>query len=63
MSYEPLYHTRAWRPVKPELFLYIVTFRLFLQNKIGKIYQYILKFTRQPGGQSDIVWSYTGLQI
>ena len=23
----------------------------------------ILKFTRQPGGQSDIVWSYTGLQI
>ena len=44
MSYEPLYHTRAWRPVKPELFLYIVTFRLFLQNKVGKIYQYIGAF-------------------
>ena len=23
----------------------------------------ILKFTRQPGGQSEIVWCYTGLQI
>ena len=23
----------------------------------------ILKFTRQPGGQSDMVWRYSGLQI
>ena len=23
----------------------------------------ILKFTQQPGGQSDIVWCYSGLQI
>ena len=23
----------------------------------------ILKFTRQPGGQSDMVWCYSGLQI
>ena len=25
--------------------------------------QNILKFTRQPGGQSDMVWCYSGLQI
>ena len=32
--------------------------------KSGKnIFSYILKFTWQPGGQSDIVWCYSGLQI
>ena len=32
--------------------------------KSGKnIFSYILKFTWQPGGQSDIVWCYFGLQI
>ena len=36
MDYELLHHARAKR-VKPKVFLYIVTFRLFLQNKIGKI--------------------------
>ena len=56
MSYEPLYHTRAWRPVKPELFLYIVTFRLFLQNKVGKIYQYIGAFQLFYSCLSDMKW-------
>ena len=32
--------------------------------KSGKnIFSYILKFTWQPGRQSDIVWCYSGLQI
>ena len=38
--YEPLYHARAWRRVKPEVFLYMFIFRLFLQNKIWNIYPY-----------------------
>ena len=37
MDYELLPHARAWRRVKPKVFFYIVTFRLFLQNKVGKI--------------------------
>ena len=36
-GYEPLYHARARRRVKPEVFSYIVIFRLFLQNEVWKI--------------------------
>ena len=39
---------------KPSLFLIV--------DPRNVIYS-ILKFTRQPGGQSDIVWCYSGLQI
>ena len=35
MGYEPLYHARKLRRVKPEVFF--ETFRLFLQSKVGKI--------------------------
>ena len=35
----------------------------FQLSDIANILVYILKFTRQPGGQSDMVWYYSGLQI
>ena len=38
MGYEPLYHVRTWRGAKLEVFLYIETFPLLLQNKVEKIY-------------------------
>ena len=43
-GYEPLYHARAWRRVKPEVFLYIVIFRLFLQSKVWKFIHIFLAF-------------------
>ena len=37
MDYELSHHVHTWRRVKPKVFFYIVTFRLFLQKKVGKI--------------------------
>ena len=34
---------RARRRVTPEAFLYVVTVRLFLQNKVGRIYVHMFK--------------------
>ena len=44
MLTEPLYYTCTRRPLKPEVFSYIATFCLFLQNKVGKIYLYFEAF-------------------
>ena len=41
MGYGSFYHVQAWRRIKPEVFWYIVTFRLFMQNKVGKIFVYM----------------------
>ena len=41
IGYGSLYHVHTWRRVTPEAYLYIVTFRLFLQNKVGRIYVYM----------------------
>ena len=37
MDYELSHHVHTRRRVKPRVFFYIVTFRLFFQNKVGKI--------------------------
>ena len=44
MSYESLYHAHAWKQIKPEVFLYNVTFCLLSHNKVGKIYLYFERF-------------------
>ena len=38
MGYKPSYHAHARRQLKSKMFLNIPTFRLFLQNKVRKIY-------------------------
>ena len=42
-----------------------IIFNVFLvvRDPQWNIFSFILKFTWQPGGQSDIVWCYFGLQI
>ena len=50
MDYEPLYYARAWRRGKPEVFLYIVTFCLFLQSKIGTVYVPFCQFLQNKVG-------------
>ena len=40
MSYEPVYHAQAIGRVKSELFLYILKFCLFLQNKVWGVFNY-----------------------
>ena len=43
IGYGSTYRVRARRRVTPEAFLYVVTVRLFLQNKVGRIYVHMFK--------------------